>query len=51
MNLTKQQLLETQGGAITASLFNAIVQGFKFIFELGQTVGSAISRTINRNFC
>ena len=51
MLLSKQEMLEVKGGALTAALFNAVVGGFKFIVELGQTIGSSISRLINKNFC
>ncbi len=51
MVLKKNELINTTGGALTASLFNAVVKGFMFIFDLGKSVGSSISRIINKNYC
>lgn len=52
MKLNSQELLQIEGGAsITASMVNAIVDGFQKIFELGRAFGSAISRFVKKNFC
>lgn len=51
MVLKKNELTNIVGGAVTATMFNAIVKGFMFIFDLGKSVGSSISRIINKNYC
>lgn len=52
MKLQRKELLLIQGGAgITASLINAIVDGFEFIYELGKSVGSAIARAFRKTYC
>ena len=52
MKLNSEELLQIEGGAsITASMVNAIVDGFQKIFELGRAFGSAVSRFVKRSFC
>ena len=44
MMLQNKELQSIEGGAFTAALFNAIVNGFEGLFKLGQVLGSALSR-------
>lgn len=50
--LTKDELLMVHGGNIwTAAFFNTAIRGFNLLYTLGQSVGSAIYRTIHHNYC
>lgn len=51
MKLTDSELKMISGGAITASLINALARGISVLFELGQAVGSAIKRAITKTTC
>lgn len=51
MRLNEQQLTEIQGGAITATLLNAISRAASTILEIGRIVGSSIRRLMNKNYC
>ncbi len=49
--LSKEQLLNITGGAITATLINAIVRGVSVFLDVGRSVGSALRRLISGNKC
>jgi len=51
MKLTEQQLLKINGGAINASLLNALARAFTTTLNIGQIIGSAIRRAISKNYC
>lgn len=51
MIYSRKELLDIQGGSISATMINAIVRGFQFLFEVGKSVGSSISRMISKNYC
>lgn len=51
MILNKKELLEIKGGTITASLLNAIIDGFSLIIELGKSLGSTIRRIVSGKSC
>lgn len=51
MILEKNTLLAINGGGITASMVNAVRQVFQFIFDLGKSIGSSISRIVSGNYC
>ncbi len=51
MRMNCQELLETEGGAITATLVNAIISGVQKIFEFGRSVGSSLGRFLTHRFC
>ena len=52
MKLQAKELKLIQGGAsISASLINAIVDCFEFIYELGKSFGSAIARAFRKTYC
>lgn len=51
MILEKNTLLAINGGGITASMVNAVRQVFQFIFDLGKSIGSSISRMVSGNYC
>lgn len=49
--LTKKELLEISGGAISGTLINAFIRGITSILDLGRSLGTAIRRIQLRNFC
>ena len=53
MKLTRQELLDVKGGAVTvsATLINALARGISVLFELGKAVGSSIRRAITKTTC
>ncbi len=54
MVLNSQQLMSLSGGASfwnNASLISAFIRGFQFVYGVGQAIGSAISRSVRRNYC
>lgn len=51
MQLNEQELIKIQGGAISATLLNAVSRAVSTILELGRTVGSAIRRIYSKNYC
>lgn len=51
MRLSNQELREINGGAITASLLNAISRAISTTLNLGQVIGSAIRRAFSKNYC
>ena len=51
MILNKQELLKIQGGAVSASLINAIARGISVFLDLGRTIGSAIRRAASGETC
>lgn len=53
MKLSKNELLQVQGGSVTvtATLINALARGISVLFELGKAVGSSIRRAITKTTC
>ncbi len=51
MTLSDKELLKIKGGAITASLINAIARGISTIADLGRSVGTAIRRLVSGKIC
>ncbi len=49
--LSKQELLEISGGAISGSLINALIRGIGTILDLGRSLGTAIRRIQTKQFC
>ena len=49
--LNDAELTNVVGGAISATLFNALVRGFTAIFEFGKAVGTAIRRAKTGTIC
>ena len=49
--MDKSELLEITGGGFSASMLNAIVRMATILLELGRTLGTVISRTINHKPC
>ncbi len=49
--MDNNELTEVVGGAISATLVNALVRGFTALFEFGKAVGTAIRRARTRTIC
>ncbi len=48
--LNEQELSKVRGGFSSAAL-NAILRGASLLYNMGQAIGSAIRRSLNRNYC
>ncbi len=51
MKLNKEELLKISGGAVSATLINAIVKGIYILIELGKSLGSTIRRVTANKSC
>jgi len=51
MTLQSHELMQIEGGSLSAAMLNAIIKGFEGIFHLGQSLGSALARLMNKNYC
>ena len=51
MRLSNEELSNIYGGAITASLINALSRAISTTLNLGQVIGSAIRRVLSKNYC
>ena len=50
--LKKEEMTIIKGGAsLTSSMLNALIRTVSVMFSVGQAVGSAIRRTIGKNYC
>lgn len=49
--LTKEELYNIKGGGVSAALLNALSRLISTLYELGQSVGSAIRRAKSKNYC
>jgi len=49
--LDKQQLLNINGGAISATFINAIARGISTLVDLGRNLGSAVRRLYSGRLC
>lgn len=51
IELENVELLKINGGGISGTLINAITGAGKFIFNIGQSIGSSIRRMVSGNYC
>ena len=50
--LEEKELYEINGGAtVSGTMINAITSAGKFIYSLGQALGSSIRRIVGGNYC
>jgi len=50
--LEKNEMLNIHGGAnLSSAVLNALMRTVSVMFSLGQAVGSAIRRTVGKNYC
>ena len=51
--LSKEELICVKGGAVdfSSALLNAMMRTVSVMFSVGQAVGSAIRRAVNKNYC
>ena len=48
--LNNQELTKIKGG-FSSAMLNAILRGASLLYNMGQAVGSAIRRSLTRNYC
>lgn len=51
MKLNTNELLNIRGGAFNASLVNAFLKGFQFLYDIGRVVGTSIRKAFSKDFC
>lgn len=49
--MSKEELYNIRGGAISAALINSIIRGIISLCDLGKSLGSAVRRIISGNTC
>lgn len=50
--LRKEEMFKIKGGAgLSSTMLNALVRAVSVMFSVGQAVGSAIRRTLGKNYC
>ena len=49
--LKETELYEINGGGVSGTLINAITGAGKFIYNLGQALGSSLRRIVGGNYC
>ena len=49
--LSKEELYSIKGGSVSAALLNAISRIISTLYNLGQSVGSALRRARDKNYC
>lgn len=49
--LNGEQLNKVKGGAFNSTMLNALSRTVSTLFSIGQAVGSAIRRTMKKNYC
>lgn len=51
-NLEKEQMLNIKGGAsFSSAMLNAMMRTVSVMFNLGQAVGTALRRVLDKNYC
>ena len=51
VELNKKEMLRIEGGGLSSSVLNALTKGIGLLFEIGQSVGSAIRRLQSGQSC
>lgn len=54
MNINKEELLQIRGGAssiISGTVLSAIIRGGQLIYNIGQALGTSISRIFSKKYC
>ncbi len=54
MNIKKEELILIKGGGsslISGTIINGVVRGVQFLYQLGQALGTSISRMKNKRYC
>lgn len=50
--LKKEEMFLVKGGtSLTSAMLNALMRTVSVMFSVGQAVGSAIRRAVNKNYC
>ena len=48
--LNNKELEKVKGG-FSSSMLNAILRGANLLYNMGQAIGSAIRRSLSKNYC
>ena len=51
IEISNEELMNIDGGGLTASFLNAISRAVSTLMEVGRNLGNAIRRTINGSIC
>ena len=51
LNMSNEELANVYGGAITATMINALSRGATFIYQLGRSLGSSVKYMIIGKTC
>ena len=51
MQLSKHELKQISGGAISGALINSLVRGINAILEVSRSLGSALRRVVDKKIC
>lgn len=50
--MNQKEMVQVKGGAgVSSAMINAIMRTVSVLFSIGQSVGSAIRRTVNGKYC
>ena len=50
--LKKEEMFKIKGGAgLSSAMLNALMRTVSVMFSVGQAVGSAIRRSVGKNYC
>lgn len=51
MKLEKSELAQINGGAVSATMLNAIARFVNTVYDIGYAIGSSLKNFFNRNYC
>jgi len=49
--LSNDELINIKGGAFSSTLLNSVSRLIETLLKLGQTVGTAIRRSVSKKYC
>ena len=49
--LSNEELMQINGGAITAALVTSVVNALTKLYSVGQSFGSTLRRLVTKNYC
>jgi len=49
--LSNEELINIKGGSFSSTLLNSVSRLIDTVLKLGQTVGSAIRRSLSKSYC
>ncbi len=51
MELSKKELNEIVGGAVSGAILSSVIKGVNLLFEIGRSFGSSIRRLVTKKYC